>query len=48
MNFIYLESALKANSFDVFIVFKIVFFRVSVTIGPSRFLLTVCYHELFD
>ena len=39
---------LKYDSFDVSIGIKIPFFRVSVTIKPSRSLLTVRYHELFD
>ena len=42
------EISIKVNSFDVPIGIKIPFFRVSVTIGPGRFLLTVRYHELFD
>ena len=46
--YIFLKSALKADSFDVSIGIKIPFFRVSVTIEPGRSLLTVRYHELFD
>ena len=36
---IYLESALKCDSFDVTIGIKIPFFGVSVTIAPGRSLL---------
>jgi hypothetical protein len=43
-----LKLALKSDSFDVCIVIKIPFFRVFVTIGPSRSLLIVRYIELFD
>jgi len=39
MKLIYLKSALKCNSFDITIVIKIPFFRVSVTIEPGRSLL---------
>ena len=39
MNFIYLKSALKCDSFDVGIGIKIPFFRVLVTIEPGRSLL---------
>ena len=39
MNFIYLELAGKANSFDV---------SILVTIGHSCSLLTVCYDGLFN
>ena len=35
----YLKSALKYDSFDLAIGIKILFFRVSVTIEPGRFLL---------
>ena len=45
-NFIYLELVQKANSFDLSVDTEISFFRVSVAIEPSRFLLTVCYREL--
>ena len=36
-----------ASSFDVVIVIKITFLRVSVTILSCRSLLAVCYHEMF-
>ena len=39
MKLTYLKSALKYDPFDVTIGIKIPFFRVSVTIEPSRFLL---------
>ena len=39
MKLIYLKSVLKCDSFDVTIGIKILFFRVSVTIEPGRFLL---------
>ena len=45
---IYIKSALKCDSFDVAIDTKIPFFRVSVTIEPSRSILTLRYHKLFD
>ena len=44
----YLESALEPHSFYISIGIKIMFFRVSFTIEPGRFLLTVRYDELFD
>jgi hypothetical protein len=46
----YLESAYIVNSFDISIVIKILFFRVSVTNDLSGSLLTLTdrYHELFD
>ena len=46
MKLIYLNSALKCNSFDVAIDIKIQFFRVLVTIEPGRSLLQIRYHEL--
>ena len=50
MKLIYLKSALKFNSFDVTIGIKIPFFRVLVTIEPSRclikrFVMTKCCKE---
>jgi hypothetical protein len=48
MKLIYLKSALKSDSFDASICIKMPLSRVSVTIEPGRFLLTVRYHELFD
>ena len=39
MKLIYLQSALKCDSFDVAIGIKIPFFRVLVTIEPGRSLL---------
>ena len=39
MKIIYLNSALKCDSFDATIGIKIPFFRVSVTIEPGRSLL---------
>jgi hypothetical protein len=48
MKLISLKLAYKSNSFDVSIGIKILFFRVSVTIELGSFLLTVCYHKLFD
>ena len=48
MNLVYFESPKILKSFDVSIDAKILFFKVSVTIGPSHSLLTVCYYELFN
>ena len=39
MKLMYLKSALKNDSFDVTIVIKIPFFRVSVTIKPGHSIL---------
>ena len=39
MKLIYLKSALKCNAFDVTIIIKIPFFRISVTIDPGHSLL---------
>jgi len=43
-----LESALKANSFDVSIVIEIPFLEISVTIEPAHSLRAVRYNEMFD
>ena len=42
------KSASKSDSFDVSIGIKFPFLRALVTIEPSRSILTVRYHELFD
>ena len=42
------EISIKFNCFDASIGIKFLFFRVSITFEPGRFLLTVRYHELFD
>ena len=48
MKFIYLKSALKFDTSDVYISIQIPCFGASVTIEPGRSLLTLCYHGLFE
>ena len=52
MKLIYLISAWKSDSFDVYFSIQISFFRVSFTIEPGcsllQFVTTNCYHELSD
>ena len=49
MRLVYLKSTYKSSSFDITIGIKVLFFSLaSVTIEPDSFLLTVCYHELFE
>ena len=42
------KISIKSNSFDISIGIEILLFIVSFSVEPSRSLLTVCYHELFD
>ena len=48
MSFIYFEKVSNFDSFDVSIVIKTPFLRVSVTIEPYCFFFTARYPEMFD
>ena len=48
MHFIYLESLLKSKFCNHINCYQYSLFRVSVTVKPSRSLLAVRYHKLFD